>query len=422
MLRSAFIRVIYLFIMFAAGLVLSNLALPERFGTITLLVLNASLLSIVTGLGTDSIVLHKMASKKWSIGKAVQFTWQATGIQVVLFLTLELASLLFWNKTLLAGEELACLHIEVLYFIGLLLTEKYLALLYSVHKARIANIVLAATGLVYLASLLLVYYFIEVIFQAVIVFFALQSFVQGIALVVLFHVQNETSYEGRLDNKEFLAALKLASVVMITNGIQMLAYRVDFWLLKYFYSNYEVGVYAQANKFANLIWVVPNILAQLLIPRFSLLNKSDVSKVFSLGIYLNIALAVTTLFVSYFFFMYCLNPTYQAGIFAFYSMLPGYFFWAGVIYFGAYFSWAGKFGYNLMGSFCCLAIILVSDLLFIPRYGIQGAAWANTISYTSVFFGYVLVFNRKYGFQVRRLFCPGKLNFGALMRLFMKHL
>ncbi len=121
--------------------------------------------------------------------------------------------------------------------------------------------------------LLLVYYFIKVDFSTVLYFFVFQSFIQGIALVILFHFRNKAFEKARLRGKDFFSALRLSSIVMITNVIQLTAYRLDFWLLKYFYGNYEVGIYAQANKFANLIWIVPNILAQLLITRFASADK-----------------------------------------------------------------------------------------------------------------------------------------------------
>jgi len=62
MLKSAFIRLLYIIILFFANLILSNLALPEKFGILSILILNASLLTIVTGFGIESIVLYKLSN------------------------------------------------------------------------------------------------------------------------------------------------------------------------------------------------------------------------------------------------------------------------------------------------------------------------------------------------------------------------
>jgi O-antigen/teichoic acid export membrane protein len=385
--------------MFAAGLVLSNLALPEYFGTISLLILNASLLSIVTGLGTDSIVLHKVSNGKWKILKTLQFSWYAIIIQLILFFALEFSSLVFWNRTLLSNESSAYLFIDLIYFTGLVLTEKYLTLLYSFENSRMANVSLAIVGFIYFLTLLLIYYFVDVNFSAVIYFFALQSLLQGTVLVALFHFRNTVFDTIKLGKKEFFSAIRFSSLVMITNVIQLMAYRLDFWILKYYYGNYEVGIYAQANKFANLAWIVPNILAQLLITRFSAADKSDVPKIFGAAFYLNlIGVFATVICANIFYFLY-LNQEYLAGLQTFYLMLPGYFFWATVIYIGAYFSWAGKFSHNLFCSSICFVVILFADLILIPKYGMEGAAWANTISYTLVFLVYIFILVKQFSFK-----------------------
>ncbi|RYF80081.1 MAG: hypothetical protein EOO03_17635, partial [Chitinophagaceae bacterium] len=269
MLASAVIRVLYLSLMFLAGLVLSNIALPEKFGTISLLVLNASLLSVITSLGADTMVMYKVSNKEWGHAKAARFTWMAIAVQVTLFFLLEIGSLLFWQKTLLSGEGPAFLLLDTAYFVGLLLTEKYLALLYAFHRAKMANILLACSALLYLILLLLVFYVKTVSFQIVFSVFAGQSFLQGLLLLLFFYRGPREKETAFLHLREFVSLVSLSSVVMITNVIQLLAYRVDFWVIQYFWDKYEVGIYAQANKFANLCWLVPNIFAQLLLPKFA---------------------------------------------------------------------------------------------------------------------------------------------------------
>jgi O-antigen/teichoic acid export membrane protein len=403
--------------MFVAGVILSNLILPERFGTISLIILNASLLSILTGLGADSIVLHKVSNKEWSISKAEQFTWYGIAIQVILFIVFEFASLLLLDRTVLSNASQEFLLIDILYFVGLLLTEKQLALLYSYHRSLLANAVLALVGIVYLLSL---FFIGQNKVTTATYFFAFQSFIQGITLVILFKFLSRLETYDKLNYRDVISALKLSSIVMITNVIQLMAYRMDFWLLKYFYSNYEVGVYAQANKFANLVWIVPNILAQLLIPRFSVMGRENVPRIFSAGFYFNLISILATIVCANFFYFYYLNEAYQMGLTSLYLMLPGYFFWATVIYFGAYFSWAGRFYYNLFASICCFVLIAIADFNLIPRFGLEGAAIANTITYFFVFLLYYAILIKKYSFKWRDLLLLNKKELSAIIKLISK--
>lgn len=406
MLRVALIRMVYMGVMFLAGLVLSNLALPERFGAISLLILNASLLSLVTGLGTESMILFKVSNKHWSTSQGFRFAWRSILVQIFIFLLLELGSFFAFHTTLLSAESFNYFPIEALYFLGLVVVEKYLSLFYSVHQSKTPNRLLALVSFGYLSSLLLFYYFVDIDFVYILYLFALQSLIQGIVLAAAFgfsHLDN-----SNFESREFLSAIKLSSVVMITNVVQLFAYRIDFWLLNYFYGNTEVGLYAQANKFANLSWVIPNILAQLLMPRFAEMEKQRIKDVFCISFYSNIVVLLVTVACTLMFYLYYLKPEYCAGLPTFYYMLPGYFFWGSVIYFAAFYSSAGKFSYNLVGSIICLILISIADIILIPTYGIDGAALANSLVYSAVFVYYIIVLKRKSSFRIVDLLRPHK--------------
>jgi len=416
MLTSAIIRIFYLGTMFLAGLVLSNLASPEGFGTISVLVLNASLLSIVTGLGTDGLVLHKVSNQQWHYQKAARFSWLAIAVQVLMFLVVEIGSVVLRQRTLLSNLEASFLPVDAVYFLGLLLTEKFLSLLYAFQKARLANTILVVIAFLYLLLLVSVPYLKRTNFHTLLNLFALQSLAQGILLLVFFYRHYRTSGEERLALRDFLQLLKVSAVIMVTNVIQLLAYRLDFWLIQFFFGNYSVGIYAQANKFANLVWLAPNILAQLLIPRFAQLAKADVPRLFGAAFYFNLVGIAMTVACAGVFYGYYLNPEYKACLRAFMLMLPGYFFWGAVIYFAAYFSWAGKFTYNLFCSASCLVLISVSDLLLIPRFGIRGAALANSIAYTTVFLFYLFLLKRLYYFRLKELLLFPRRDFLKILK------
>jgi O-antigen/teichoic acid export membrane protein len=409
MLRVALIRIIYTVIMFLAGLVLSNLALPEKFGSISLLVLNASLLSLITGFGSDSMVMYKVSNGQWNTAQAFQFTWRTILIQLVIFVFLEFGSWFIFHKTFLSAEGGGYLIIDAIYFIGLIIVEKYLALFYSLNKAKIINVILVLIASVYLLFLLLFYYFIKPDFSYVLYLFAFESLVQAVALIVFFGINHSRNLS--LEHKEFWGAIKLSSIVMVTNVVQLFAYRLDFWLLKYFYSSYEVGLYAQANKFANLSWIIPNIFAQLLLPKFASVDRTKTKEVFSVAFYFNFIILLITILCTQFFYAFYLEPEYKVGLRSFYLMLPGYFFWASVIYFGAFVSASGKFLYNLVGSSLCVVLIFLADIILIPSYGIEGAAIANSVTYTVVFFVYQYIFIKKFSFRWSELLWPRR---GAL--------
>lgn len=418
MLKATVIRLGYMVLLFLASLVISNLALPEKFGILSLLILNASLLLLLTGLGVDSMVLYKLSNKQWNISQAFRFVWKAIFLQVIIFSFLELGSWFIFHRTLLSNATPEYFFVEASYFIGLAIVEKYLALYYSQNRSAMVNSILALIAFFYLALLVLVYYVIKVDWMYVLYLFAFQNLVQAIALAICFKASDSTKTD--LESKEIFTAFKISSIVMMTNVIQLLAYRVDFWLIDFFYGDYYVGVYAQANKFANFSWVIPNILSQILIPSFALMEKKRVGEVFSSSFLLNFFIVIATVaFAQFFYFLY-LDPQYKSGLDAFYLMLPGYFFWGSVIYFANYFSSKGKFIYNLQGSILCFILILIADLFLIPRLGIVGAALANTIAYFAIFMFYLFILVKRNSFRWNDLLLPGKKSFFNLLKMVSK--
>jgi O-antigen/teichoic acid export membrane protein len=406
MLQPALFRILYTGISFLANLMLANILMPSVFGNLTLMILNASMLSLISGFGTDTIILHSLVNKKWNISQGFIATLSTLALQIVLFLIFEAASLLIFERTLLSHNNLQYLAIEMFYFLGLIFTEKYSLLLYSRNKALITNILLAIATTFYLLLLLLIKSSNTLSYYYVISFFSIYSFLQGCILIIFFHLKNKLPVIHKKKWFSLKSNLKLSSIVMVTNIIQLIAYRIDFWLIEYFHTSYEVGIYAQANKFANLMWVIPNILAFLLITKFSQIEKDKIPSVFKFSFISSLFLLLITIVITNILYNYFLESQYFKGLHSFYFMLPGYFCWSVVIYFGAYFSWLGKFHYNLIASTFCFVVIFISDYLLIPRLEINGAAISNSIAYSFTLFLYLFLFSKETGNKVINILKP----------------
>jgi O-antigen/teichoic acid export membrane protein len=403
MLQSAFYKTAYTVLFFLANLLLANILLPANFGTITLMMVNAAIIYLITGFGTDSILLHLVTNKKWSLPQAVSFTQYTFILQGLLFLILEVLHFKLWGSALLIKKEAGFLFFEVLYFAGLILTEKYFVLFNAIHKASRANWLLLFCAALYMAAIVIAKTYHLTSFKLLFSIFCLQSLLQGCLLLVVFHWSEKFNFFIKVPWPGLYGVLKMSFVVVVTNFIQFFAYRIDFLLLKNFYTNYEVGVYAQVNKFANLMWIIPKIFAVLLMPKFSQISTEKIPHIFRYAILSGLGLLLATLIVTKFFYSYFINSEYQNGLSAFYLILPGYFSWSVVIYFGAYFSWLGKFYNNLIISSFCFITILVSDLILIPKLSINGAAISNTIAYSATLVVCFFLFSKTTGMGILKI-------------------
>jgi O-antigen/teichoic acid export membrane protein len=152
-------------------------------------------------------------------------------------------------------------------------------------------------------------------------------------------------------------------------------------------------------------------MAQLLLPKYADMDYDRRKEVFSVAFYFNLIILLATVLCTQLFYFYYLDPEYRTGLAAFYLMLPGYFFWGSVIYFGAFVSATGKFSYNLVGSTLCFTLILFTDIILIPLYGIEGAAFANSVCYIVIYFVYLYILTKKFHFRLNDLLWPHKKAF-----------
>jgi O-antigen/teichoic acid export membrane protein len=392
MLQSVLYRVGYTAFTFIANIILANVLEPAYFGKISLLIVNASIISLLTGFGADGIVLHLLVNKKWNIKQSFLFIWIVLGLQTILFLLMQGVFNYIYHTTLLSQVPTQYLLFELLYFLGLIVTEKYLVFYYSTNKDRLVNILLLSVSLFYIALLILFQLQSLISYLTALKLLSAVSLTQLILIISIFHFAIKPLQFEVVKWQEFTTVFRKSSIIMITNVIQLLAYRIDFWFVKLYHSDYALGLYAQANKLANLIWIIPNIISLLAIPKFNKLSKSDLSAFFRVVAVSNFILTFLTLIASQVLYQNILSKEYFQGISSFYLMLPGYFGWAMVIYFAAYFSWLGKFQYNLYASLACFLLIVLLDILLIPSYSINGAAISNTIVYLSILILYIFFY------------------------------
>jgi O-antigen/teichoic acid export membrane protein len=62
-------------------------------------------------------------------------------------------------------------------------------------------------------------------------------------------------------------------------------------------------------------------------------------------------------------------------------LLPGIFGIAVLVLLSAYFSGKGKVSINVKGAALALIVVVIGDIIFIPKYGIYAAAFVSAIAY-----------------------------------------
>jgi O-antigen/teichoic acid export membrane protein len=419
--KAGFFRLLFLGFNFLVGLFIAVLSGTELFGTISLMIVNAALIQLVTGFGADQAIVWHGAGKKISTDKLFTFSLLIAIIQIFLFILISF--LVFENsgKTLLSKSISSRYYIlELIYFSGLVLLEKYISLLYARQSAKTCNLVLSVVTSFFLAILAASWFKIISTKIDPFQFFCLVIIVQAISIIILFHLKTPV-YFYLISKKDFISLFRFSGLVFVSNIIQFFAYRTDYWLIDYFKNAEQVGIYSQANRFAGLLWIVPNIIAALLIPKISApennFKETDLISITRILNYINLLVTGFVVIVSYFVYTYFLQQEYFKGFMSLLYMLPGFYFFTITIIFAAYFSAQNLLWVNLTGSLICLVLIIIADILFIPVFGINGAAWANTIAYTAATIFTVRMFIKKSRLSFRDLYLLKKIDWLLITKL-----
>lgn len=405
---------------FFISLLIARLAGTALFGIISLMIVNAALFQIITGLGTDSaIVWHGITAMPGNSDKIFSFTVYSSLLQLFLFGVVAVVYFTSAGKTILSGgQDTKTFSIEAMYFTGLILTEKYSSLYYSQHQAGFCNKLLATSVCVLLAAIIsLMIFFPGPVTDEPSATMAIITIIPAIVLIVFYHIRHKPAIR-KPEKRLILSFAGFSLIVFITNLLQFIAYRVDFWIINYYHGKADVGIYAQAAKFSQMLWIVPTILAGLIIPALKKDDKSfgivELLSVCRVLFFSHIVFAVILAGGSYILYNYFLPGDFSSGFTALLLMSPGYLLFIITTVLAAFFSANRLLAINLQGSVICLAVIFIADLFLIPRFSYSGAAIANTIAYTVTTFFFIYIARRHTGVTVRDYFIIKKSDLNVL--------
>ena len=227
-----------------------------------------------------------------------------------------------------------------------------------------------------------------------------------IGWILLIPSINRDSKEPIRNNlKEMLhygAFMQLSTLVSTLNK------RLSVYLLHSNCSEQQIGVYASGTQVTEGV----NIVGQSIgLVAFSSLSNTDnenrASQLTLRFMKVSILLTFTALL------LICLLPTaFFEWIFSgefgdthsvILLMAPGIVFFSAHTILANYFSGTGKPKYNLYASLIGLSVTMISAILLIPRFGIQGAAITTSLTYTALFVYHWTVFHKQTGCKLGQL-------------------
>lgn len=370
------------------AILLTRLMSAGGYGVLSLLIVNASIFNLASCLGAESGITYHFASNSIRKGKIFSIIYFVILFQLILLGLIEFIHFsITWRCWLTGGNEIGFVVWGIIYLFSITLIDKYTAFMNGSHLYTLANKIIFYTNLATVLVFGWFYFFYEK--QGIgfyIHLFIGASFLQAIMLIFFYHRDSKQRLIFlAIEKNDWVLFFSYSFIVFITNILQFLAYRIDYWLVDFYRGIESLGLYSLAVRLCQLFWVLPVLFASILFPRVAdkemepdstkLLLLLRCSNTFSLiAIFITAALAGWG--IPLFF-----GKEFNSSVLPFLYLLPGIFMFGINILLAAYFAGKNRLSINLTGSAICFVLVLLLDLWLIPLHGVVGAAIASSIAY-----------------------------------------
>lgn len=211
---------------------------------------------------------------------------------------------------------------------------------------------------------------------------------------------------GGIDFKPNTSYMKRAATygvqAHISNILGFLNYRVDMFLVNGFLGPAAVGLYAVGVGLVEKLWMISHAASTVLFPRVAAESKEEIRKEFTplvarTVLWMTSLGALALALLSRWIVLLLYSETFLPAVGALQALLVGIVSLSVGRVLANDISGRGFPGLNIYIGIAAIATNIALNLLWIPRYGIVGAAWASTVSYTVSFLSALIFYCRLSG-------------------------
>ncbi len=216
---------------------------------------------------------------------------------------------------------------------------------------------------------------------------------------ILFIITKEEKFLLNISFRNISKIFRYSGYAFVANLLFLGITRIDYFFIRHYNTAVDLGNYIQVSKIAQLFFILPSMISTVIYPYVASGAQPEIKKsisIFSVRLLIMYtAICLVLAFTGYWLFPLVFGPTFSNMYIPFLLLIPGILAISGLYPYTAYFAGENRIRVNIAGSLLAFIFILVADFLFIPRYGINGAALISSIGYF-IYYCYVfLVFKKE---------------------------
>ncbi len=359
---------------------------PDDYGTLNYALAFAGLFGFIASFGVDSILTRELV-------KTPEQKDELLGTSFILKLLGAFLAIIITIITTFVVEQNPFNRILIITFTASFIFQA-LNVVSSFFQSRVEakNNVWAQVGAGLLSSILKIIFIISgANLWWLMLIFTLDAGWQSLLLLLIYRCRGYRLGAWRLHWSLARKIVSTSWLLMLSAAVSFILLRIDQVMIGQILGTVEVGLYAVAVKFVEVWYFVPGIIAASLFPAILNAKKTDIniyqrrlSHFFVFMLALSLVIALVTVILSHYLVVGLFGGEYLPAV----SVLRVYA-WSSV---GLFLNWAlyqqliveDRLQLIFLSNFAGMIFNIGLNFLFIPRFGIIGAAWSTLISYLLV--------------------------------------
>lgn len=201
-----------------------------------------------------------------------------------------------------------------------------------------------------------------------------------------FHYRFSLKLRWNLEIKEFMNFMSLGH---LSNIINFFNYRLVLWIIAFYMDNAQVGIFSLAAGLSQLLNFISTPLSQVLMPFLSAESNEGRITLFirfsRIHFSIIVIMAIFAILLAPIFIPILYGADFKPAVGAFSILIFGIVLSCQSRIFASYFIADNKMKTNLYATIVGFVLTFFFNFYLIKNYGINGASWAQTITYTGIF-------------------------------------
>jgi len=422
-------RVFILLLGIVTSIIIARVLGPEGKGIYTLAILLPTLLMTFTNLGIGSASVYYIGKKKYSLIEIFGCNIIFSILVSIFVIIVGLVVIFFFGNKIFPGVVkeylllalcLAPFQIFLTFvvniFLGLQEFKKYNFIALIQHIIFFALIIIFLLGLQYGIKAVIAAQILSSALACVALFFLTKKEAGGIIL-----------YMKKSLFKDFF---NYGSKIYLIKIFSFLHLKVDIFMINILLNPLEVGFYSIAVGLSDKIWLISRSAATVLFPKVC--SETDDKKLKEFTplvcrniLWITIVIATSLFFLSSYVIVLFYSEQFNKSILPFQILLIGAIAISGSRILANDLTARNRLKENIYISSFSFILNIILNIIFIPKFGIIGAAWATAISYAITFLSRIIIYCKISGNKIKDIILIQKSDivlYGKLISFFWKRL